>query len=940
MKNISLYLALVGLALTSAFAQNENDVTSKVWGNKISSGNTLSKTAPRSSPLSPLDGTDVRAHPTTNTTQSEMSIAVHPMDKNTVLASANTSNYPATVFYGTGAYWSTDHGQTWSGFDQPPSGNANGGDPAAAIDELGNFYIGSIAPNWGQGVMRSTNGGSSWTYFQIANPTITDPDHLLDKNHLAVDNSPTSQFHGTLYSAWTDFGQAFPNWPVRIARSQSTNHGTSWEPPQTISFNTWSQGVNIQTGPTGQVYATWAHPQGASPYTERSLGFNRSFDGGATWGTPTVPIDIIYGIRTPNTGPYFQPYNIRTNSFPSMAVSQISGDIYIVWTNVGVPGVNIGDPDIYLIKSTNGGANWGSPIRVNNDQSGNGANQWFPWIAVDPVTDEVSVVFYDGRNHIGTTTAEVFVGKSTNGGTSFENFVVSDEGFTVGSLGGIFSTGYNGDYIGIAARDGNIYPIWNAQVPSANSQGWVSPIIQFVSVTVDQRRELNQQLTNSQIGRWEGGLDFVSSTVPIPPFDFAVGSREVLRGYQQLVTSPSEKYRVWERNQVAQLDTVQNHRGFTITPFDNNLTSRFNPTDPTITIKTDLIDAPGTTGGNIQFRDPWYIDYPDPNYGNNLRNRGMTDAIYHDRGSPFYPDFNTPPGEQSYRGVFLNQNPQFDPLLPNYSVGAPQPITIAGFASYFQKWVGTNVQYQNPSLAQTGVVFTNAGATATASYKAHFGSSSANATSPSSQRKIIRDKNGHFHAVHESANHVWYSRSTNGGTTWSPEVKVSTDVEVEPPLGMTHRNPSLTWQSHPLERVLIVWETQRYEEEWSQNYVSANTINPLTMQLDTEFQVADIGTFPGIDFSTMPSASNSYSSGGANNILVVWYDATQPAIMGSVKGSTGSWSGETFLQEGTYHCAYNGAERRFRELGAMADRVGGIKHIILWNNTGQRGPGV
>ena len=580
----------------------------------------------RSSPLSPLDGTDVRAHPTTNTTQSEMSIAVHPMDKNTVLASANTSNYPATVFYGTGAYWSTDHGQTWSGFDQPPSGNANGGDPAAAIDELGNFYIGSIAPNWGQGVMRSTNGGSSWTYFQIANPTITDPDHLLDKNHLAVDNSPTSQFHGTLYSAWTDFGQAFPNWPVRIARSQSTNHGTSWEPPQTISFNTWSQGVNIQTGPTGQVYATWAHPQGASPYTERSLGFNRSFDGGATWGTPTVPIDIIYGIRTPNTGPYFQPYNIRANSFPSMAVSQISGDIYIVWTNVGVPGVNIGDPDIYLIKSTNGGANWGSPIRVNNDQSGNGANQWFPWIAVDPVTDEVSVVFYDGRNHIGTTTAEVFVGKSTNGGTSFENFVVSDEGFTVGSLGGIFSTGYNGDYIGIAARDGNIYPIWNAQVPSANSQGWVSPIIQFVSVTVDQRRELNQQLTNSQIGRWEGGLDFVSSTVPIPPFDFTVGSREVLRGYQQLVTSPSEKYRVWERNQVAQLDTVQNHRGFTITPFDNNLTSRFNPTDPTITIKTDLIDAPGTTGGDIQFRDPWYIDYRDPDYGNNWRNRGMQEA--------------------------------------------------------------------------------------------------------------------------------------------------------------------------------------------------------------------------------------------------------------------------------------------------------------------------
>jgi len=44
-------------------------------------------------------------------------------------------------------------------------------------------------------------------------------------------------------------------------------------------------------------------------------------------------------------------------SFPVMAVDisegSYSGSIYIVWTNVGIPGINIGpDIDNYMIRST------------------------------------------------------------------------------------------------------------------------------------------------------------------------------------------------------------------------------------------------------------------------------------------------------------------------------------------------------------------------------------------------------------------------------------------------------------------------------------------------------------------------------------------------------------------------------------------------------------
>lgn len=65
----------------------------------------------------PVNSIDLRVHPTTNTTQSEMSIAVHPLNNQIILASANASNYPVTTIYGTGYYISTDGGITWAGND-------------------------------------------------------------------------------------------------------------------------------------------------------------------------------------------------------------------------------------------------------------------------------------------------------------------------------------------------------------------------------------------------------------------------------------------------------------------------------------------------------------------------------------------------------------------------------------------------------------------------------------------------------------------------------------------------------------------------------------------------------------------------------------------------------------------------------------------------------
>ncbi|NIR92181.1 MAG: hypothetical protein GWO08_00460, partial [Gammaproteobacteria bacterium] len=70
-----------------------------------------------------------------------------------------------------------------------------------------------------------------------------------------------------------------------------------------------------------------------------------------------------------------------------------------------------------------------------------------------------------------------------------------------------------------------------------------------------------------------------------------------------------------------------NHRELQISAgFPGQLVSEFNPTKPGITVRNQLLSAPQQDGGAVDFKDPWFIDYPDPDYGDNLRNRGMDDS--------------------------------------------------------------------------------------------------------------------------------------------------------------------------------------------------------------------------------------------------------------------------------------------------------------------------
>lgn len=390
------------------------------------------------------------------TSQSENSIFVDPMNNDIILNSNNSTNTPSggITLYGANDLYSFDGGEIWEGELQGAGGN-NSGDPAALIGRNGRWFIGYIR-NSGQWVSYSDNQGDSWTALQVA-AAPSGFSSLLDKNHMWIDNSPSSPYEGYLYDAWTTFGGQNDN-DIEIA-SSSTN-GESWTPPVNISNNlnagSHSQGVNITTGPGGEAYALFAIYDNW-PSDEDALALARSFDGGATWESFRI-LENIRGIRTSETSK-----NMRVNSFP-VITADISngpnrGTLYAVWANIGYPGINTGsDIDVYMIKSEDDGDTWSDPVRVNQDPAGLGKQHFFPWIDCDPVSGTLSVVFYDDRN-VSSSQCEVYCAVSYDGGDSWEDFMVSDVSFSPSPIPGLAS-GYFGDYLGISSYGGKVYPVW------------------------------------------------------------------------------------------------------------------------------------------------------------------------------------------------------------------------------------------------------------------------------------------------------------------------------------------------------------------------------------------------------------------------------------------------------------------------------------------------
>jgi hypothetical protein len=381
-------------------------------------------------------------------TQSETALAGFGR---TVIVAYNDSG-PAWNFFMppalTGYSRSVDGGTTFTdvGSLPVPPGGANFGDPGLAADRTGNFYASSIVVAQsavGQvqtvGVYKSVDGGLTWPI--ISTPPPGTALSSADKPLIAID-ATESPFSGNVYISWTSFGPpppiGFPGLPILFSRS--TDGGLTFSPPLILSApGEISHGSEPGVGRNGEVYVTWIR---LSPGPQLIM-FARSMDGGSTFSPPAAvaPVTSIGFATGRLVG------NFRVNSFPRIDVNPVNGTIYIVYAS-NPPGVD--GADVFLTSSTDRGATWSPPIRLNDDVTNN--DQFFPDVAVNGA-GMVEVVWYDRRSGPDNQLIDVYGARvASNGQSTSPNQRLTSVSFppAVG-YDPTLNPVYMGDYIDIKA---------------------------------------------------------------------------------------------------------------------------------------------------------------------------------------------------------------------------------------------------------------------------------------------------------------------------------------------------------------------------------------------------------------------------------------------------------------------------------------------------------
>lgn len=392
--------------------------------------------------------------------QNEPSVKISRKNPNRVVAAWRDFRINFNPAYRRVGYsYSSDGGTTWSASALLDSVVLGGGllrnsDASVTVDTAGNFYITTIALNNTNGnttlaIYKSTDGGITFPAAQILAQGSSE-----DKEMITTDLAPGSPFKNNIYISWSRLNLS-PD--IRLIRS--TNGGVNWSTPANVSSTaTNGQGSDPATGPNGNVYVTWVNFNYTTQY------FNKSTDGGLTFGTPQ-----IVATGTQASIPFSQS---GPTTFPSIACDVSGGPrngyVYITWCD----GRN-GDADVFLARSTDNGTTWSAPIRVNNDPMSNGKCQAWPWIAVNN-QGLIAVLFYDTRNTPNNTIIEAWLARSSDGGATFTNEVLSSQQSPTSVPN---SDVRFGDYINVDFWGNRIVPVWTDERSGGFDQEIYSAVI-------------------------------------------------------------------------------------------------------------------------------------------------------------------------------------------------------------------------------------------------------------------------------------------------------------------------------------------------------------------------------------------------------------------------------------------------------------------------------
>lgn len=319
-------------------------------------------------------------------------------------------------------------------------------DPVVVAAGSGRWYYAYLGNGAGTGsdteifVRRSLDDGVTWQ----APVAVTNDSNFDDKPEMAGRGDE-------VLVAWADFGVS----PAHVRAARSLDGGLTFgNDTDLVDLSGGGNGACAVIAPDGTYYVFWRDS------FQDFLWFSKSTDQGDTWSQDAsiVPMNPLPSTMTP--GPY------RIVNLPTAAAHPVSGDLLVLWNDQAM-----GDPDVLAVRSTDGGATWSAPVKVNDD-AGTDA-QFFPWVVFDEA-GTAHAVWYDQRQN--GSDLDVYTASSTDGGATWSpNVRVTAAAFTpvLPWEGG--AAAFIGDYNGIAAAGGRVYPFYQDS-REGNQDVWISVI--------------------------------------------------------------------------------------------------------------------------------------------------------------------------------------------------------------------------------------------------------------------------------------------------------------------------------------------------------------------------------------------------------------------------------------------------------------------------------
>ena len=294
--------------------------------------------------------------------------------------------------------------------DMPPSWTMNT-DPNVDFDSKGrvyqttlpfNAYWQNMHPNAAVMASYSDDLGRHWVTANGGQPLEQSPNssslqygHVEDKQWIAVNHIVGHPNQDHVYAMWSVFNGASNGGSVDLRLAVSRDRGATFTRYDSFTTPSISGRQNFYVQPSidarGDLYVGFASTEQDKKSGQVTLWVAKSTDDGQTFtfSRAVAGVGLIPTADLPNT-------TFRDGIVESFAASpNLPGHLYMTYEDWDAAG----QFDVKFVQSTNGGATWSAPVKVNDNAESSAlgyTDQFQPSIAAGP-NGAVAIAFYDRR---------------------------------------------------------------------------------------------------------------------------------------------------------------------------------------------------------------------------------------------------------------------------------------------------------------------------------------------------------------------------------------------------------------------------------------------------------------------------------------------------------------------------------------------------------------